>query len=142
MGYCGGAQTRAAALMEKAMKKFLALVAMAVSVAVSGNALAHGPKPMHGGIMQSANDLGFELVNKEGKTTIYVDDHGKPVSTAGATGKLTVLNGKEKTEVPLESAGDNILVTKGEAKFVKGTKAIAAITFADKKTVSVRFSTK
>lgn len=124
------------------MKKWLALVAMAVTVAVSGNALAHGDKPKHGGIVQSASDLGFELVNKDGKATLYVEDHGKPVSTAGAAGKLTVLNGAEKTEVVLEPAGENTLVTKGEAKLVKGTKAIAAVTFADKKTVNVRFSVK
>ena len=124
------------------MKKLMALVAMAVTVAVSGNVLAHGDKPKHGGIVQSASDLGFELVNKDGKATLYVEDHGKPVATAGATGKLTVLNGAEKTEVPLEPAGENTLVTKGEAKLVKGTKAIAAVTFADKKTVNVRFSVK
>lgn len=124
------------------MKKWLALVAMAVTVAVSGNALAHGAKPKHGGIVQSASDLGFELVNKDGMATLYVEDHGKPVSTVGATGKLTVLNGAEKTEVALEPAGENTLVTKGEAKLVKGTKAIAAVTLADKKMVNVRFSVK
>ncbi|HCY63671.1 MAG TPA: hypothetical protein DHV59_12760 [Oxalobacteraceae bacterium] len=124
------------------MKKWLALVAMAVTVAVAGNALAHGAKSKHGGIVQSASDLGFELVNKDGKATLYVEDHGKPVSTAGATGKLTVLNGAEKTEVALEPAGENTLVTKDEAKLVKGTKAIAAVTLADKKTVNVRFSVK
>ena len=124
------------------MKKLMALVAMAVTVAVSGNALAHGAKPKHGGIVQTASDLGFELVNKDGKAIIYVEDHGKPFSTSGATGKLTVLNGAEKTEVPLEAAGENTLVTKGDAKLMKGTKAIAAVTFADKKTVNVRFSVK
>lgn len=124
------------------MKKLLALVAMAVTVAVSGNVLAHGAKPKHGGVVQAASDLNFELVTKDGKATIYVEDHGKPVATTGASGKLTVLNGGEKTEVPLEPAGDNTLVTKGEAKLVKGTKAIAAVTFADKKTVNVRFSVK
>lgn len=124
------------------MKKLLALVAMAVTVALSGNALAHGDKPKHGGIVQSASDLGFELVHKDGKATLYVEDHGKPVSTAGTTGKLTVLNGAEKTEVALEPAGENTLVSKGEAKLVKGTKAIAAVTFVDKKTVNVRFSVK
>jgi hypothetical protein len=126
--------------MEMEMKKILALMAMAI--AVSGNVYAHGDKPKHGGIVQAASDLSFEMVNKENATLIYVEDHGKKLSTEGATGKLTVLNGKEKSELPLEPAGDNTLAAKGDTKFVKGSKAIAAITFADKKTVNVRFSMK
>lgn len=125
------------------MKKWMALAAIAVTVAVSGNVLAHGEKPKHGGIVSSTkDDLSVELVNKDGKATIYVEDHGKPVATAGASGKLTVLNGAEKTEVPLEPAGDNAMATKGDAKLVKGAKAIAALSFADKKTANVRFSIK
>lgn len=123
------------------MKKLMALVAMALSV-LSGNALAHGDKPKHGGIVQAASDLSFELVNKDGVATIYVEDHGKKLATTGAAGKLTVLNGAEKTEVALEPAGENTLVTKGDAKLSKGAKAIASLTFADKKTVNVRFSLK
>ncbi len=124
------------------MKKFLALVAIAASVAATG-AYAHGDKPKHGGIVQSAsNDISFELVNKDGKATIYVEDHGKPVATAGASGKLTVLNGTEKTEVPLEPTADNILVSKSDVKLGTGAKAIASVTFADKKTTNVRFSIK
>lgn len=122
------------------MKKLMALVAM--TMALSGNALAHGDKPKHGGVVSTANDMSFELVNKDGKATVYVNDHGKPVDTTGATGKLTVLNGTEKTEVPLEAAGSNTLASKEDAKLAKGSKAIAALTFADKKTVNVRFSVK
>lgn len=125
------------------MKKFMALVAMAVTVATSGNVLAHGEKDKHGGIVQeSSSGISLELVNKDGKATIYVEDHGKPLATAGASGKLTVLNGSEKTEVALEPAGDNVLVTKGDAKLGNGSKAIAAVTFADKKAVIIRFAIK
>ncbi|KRB71307.1 hypothetical protein [Noviherbaspirillum sp. Root189] len=122
------------------MKELMALAAM--TMALSGNVLAHGDKPQHGGVVSTANDMSFELVNKDGKATVYVKDHGKPVDTTGATGKLTVLNGTEKIEVPLESAGNNTLATKEDAKLAKGSKAIAAVTFADKKTVNVRFSVK
>lgn len=142
MGYCSGAHDRAAAHMEKAMKKLMALVAMAVTVAVSGSALAHGDKPKHGGVVSSASDLHFELVNNDGKATIYVEDHGKPKTTSGATGKLTVLTGAEKTEVPLEAVGDNTMVANGDARLAKGSKAVATVTFADKKTVNVRFAVK
>ncbi len=125
------------------MKKLLTLMAMAVTVAASGNVFAHGEKAKHGGIVQESNNgVSLELVNKDGKATIYVEDHGKPVATTGATGKLTVLNGAEKSEVALEPAGDNTLVSKGDAKLGSGAKAIAAITLADKKAVNVRFAIK
>ncbi|NNG22524.1 hypothetical protein [Telluria aromaticivorans] len=124
------------------MKKIFVAAALAASIVFSSNVLAHGAKPKHGGIVQSAGDLAFELVTKDGGTTIYVDDHGKDLSTAGATGTLTVLKGAKKTELPLEAGGNNTLVVKGGAKLAPGSKAVAAITFADKKAVSVRFSIK
>ena len=124
------------------MKKLMALVAVVAAVAGSGNALAHGDKPKHGGVVSTAGDLHFELVNQDGKATIYVEDHGKAKATSGATGKLTVLNGAEKTELPLEPTGDNTLVANGDAKLTTGSKAVASVTFADKKSVNVRFAVK
>jgi len=124
------------------MKKHFTLAALVVAQLASGNAFAHGEKPKHGGVLQAVSDLSFELVSKDGKATIYIEDHGKPVSTAGVVGKLTVLNGTNKSEVPLAPAGDNKLATTGEAKLGKGTKAIAALVLADKKAVNVRFSVK
>jgi hypothetical protein len=85
------------------MKKVFAVAALAVSITLSGNVLAHGAKAKHGGIVQSAGDLAFELVAKDGNTTIYVDDHGKELPTAGASGTLTVLKGTQKTAMPLEA---------------------------------------
>ena len=122
------------------MKKILAFAALAASLALSGQALAHGAKPKHGGIVQTAGDLAFELVHQDGNATIYIDDHGTSLPTTGATGTLTVLKGARKTEVPLTADG-TVLVAK-DAKLQPGSKAVAAITFADKKTVSVRFSVK
>lgn len=124
------------------MKKLLALAALTASCALSGQAMAHGAVAKHGGIVQNANDLAFELVNQDGKTTIYIDDHGRDVATAGASGTLTVLKGAKKTELPLLPAGANTLLVKGDAGLAAGAKAVAAITFADKKTASVRFSMK
>jgi type II secretory pathway component PulC len=124
---------------EKAMKKLMALMAMAVTVSLTGNVLAHGEKPKHGGIVQSnSEDISFELVNKDGKPEIYIEDHEKPV----ATEKLTVLNGADKTDVMIEPVGTNGMVTKGVVKLGNGANAIATVTFADKKTVNVRFSIK
>jgi hypothetical protein len=124
------------------MKKLLITLTAAVALAASAGAFAHGTKPKHGGVVQTASDLLFELVTKGDTATIYVEDHGKQFATAGASGKLTVLNGKEKSEAPLQPVGENTLEAKGVSKLTAGAKAVATITFADKKTVNARFTIK
>jgi len=59
------------------MKKLVALAAITLSVSLSGAALAHGGKPKHGGVIATANDLQFELTNKNNKPVIFVEDHGQ-----------------------------------------------------------------
>ncbi|WP_426211504.1 hypothetical protein [Massilia sp. TWP1-3-3] len=126
------------------MKKLIALSAIAISVsmAISGQALAHGAKPKHGGVINSARDLTFELVGKDGKAVIYVDDHGANLATAGATGTLTVLSGGKKSETVLQPSGANTLTSKTPIQLAGGAKAVASITLAGKEAVSVRFSHK
>jgi hypothetical protein len=124
------------------MKKLILTVTAAVALAASASAFAHGFKAKHGGIVQTASDLQFELVTKDDTATIYVEDHGKKLATAGASGKLTVLNGAEKSEVPLQPVGENTLEAKGVTKLIPGAKAVATITFVDKKTVNARFTVK
>jgi hypothetical protein len=129
--------------MEKTMKQMtISAAAFALCVALAGHAWAHGEAPKHGGIMQTVSDISFELVNQDGKATIYVEDHGKEVATAGASGKLTTLNGKEKTEVPLAPSGTNAMTSSGDARLSAGSKVIASMTLPDKRTVNVRFSVK
>jgi hypothetical protein len=136
-----GAHVRAATLLEKSMKKLIALTAVALSLAVAGNAVAHGSKARHGGIVQTAGDLSFELVSKDDAAVIYVNDHGKDLATTGASGTLTVLNGTKKAVLPLAAGEGNTLVATG-ARLAKGAKAVASINLASKGTVSVRFSVK
>lgn len=124
------------------MKKQIALAVLAISFAVSGQAFAHGGKPKHGGVLQNAADLSFELVARDGKAVIYIDDHGKELATAGASGTITVLAGASKTEAVLEPMGTNALVSKSEVKFERGNKAVASITLPGKEAISVRFSRK
>jgi hypothetical protein len=128
--------------MEKSMKKIMTVLAMALAVAGSTPALAHESHAKHGGIVKSAGDLSFELVNKDGKTTIYVDDHGKDLPMTGGSGTLTVLKGAEKTQVALTPGGANMLVAKDGVKLEAGNKVVAAIMFPDKSTTSVRFAIK
>lgn len=100
---------------------------------------AHTAKPKHGGVVREAGDLSFELVPKDDGASLFVEDHGKPFPSAGMTGKLTVLNGKDTTEARLEPAGGNRLEAKG-VQVGKGSRAVAVLTTAQKRTLTVRFA--
>lgn len=137
-------QNRGIALffMGNGMKKSISAAVFAAGMLVSVGASAHGALPQHNGVVSTASDLHFELVNRSGTPVIYVEDHGRKLPTAGATGKLTLLNGTEKSDVALQSAGDNILQAREKVPLKTGTKVIASITFPDKKAVNVRFAAK
>lgn len=123
------------------MKRFLIALTSALAV-VSLNAVAHGDaKPLHGGIVQVASDLQFELVSQANGATLYVVDHGKPADTAKMSGKLTVLTGTQKSEVGLKPAGANKLEA-ADIKISAGSKVVASISRADGKVTTVRFSVK
>jgi hypothetical protein len=121
--------------------KLLATLLLGLSVLSYTTVMAHGAaKPRHGGVVATASDLGFELVGTPTGAVIYVDDHGKAMAPTGMSGKLTVLNGAEKSEADLVVAGDKL-----EAKGVKlgaGAKVVAAVTTPAKKTITVRFTVK
>ncbi len=87
-------------------------------------------------------NLDFELVAKADLITVHVRDHGKVASTKGATGKLTILAGAEKTEVALAPAGEDRMEAKGSFKVAAGTRIVATINLAGKKPANVRFALK
>ena len=120
---------------------FTALV-IAASTLVGQTALAHGgAKPQHGGVVQVANDIGFELVAEADGATLYLQDHGKPMASAGLAGKLTVLVGSQKAEAELKPAGDNKLRASG-VKLSPGAKVVAVVNSASGKATTVRFTIK
>ena len=80
-------------------------------------------------------------MSKDNAAIIYVDDHGKDLATAGASGTLTVLKGSSKSVLPLAPGAGNTLVAAG-ARLAPGTKAVASVTLANKAQVSVRFAVK
>lgn len=129
-------------MMENYMKQFIALVAVACGLAAANPAQAHGAKPKHGGVVQSVNDVTYELVSKDGKAVIYVDDHGTARSTAGATGSMTVLTGTSKSEAVLAPSGANMLTSSSKVQLQRGSKTIASIALKGKEPVRVRFAGK
>lgn len=97
--------------------------------------------PKHGGIVVETKALDFEIVAKPDVIHVYVSDHGKVVKLEGAKGKVTLLNGAEKSEAELAPAGDK-LEAKGSFKVAKGTKGIASVTLAGKSATVARFEVK
>ena len=123
------------------MKALLATVVAAAALTASV-AWAHGDeKARHGGLVQMAGEVKFELVAKGDSAEVYLDDHGEAIPTAKLSGKLTVMSGANKSEAKLEPQGNDKLVAKG-VKLVKGDKVIALVTLADKSTSSARFVIK
>jgi hypothetical protein len=124
--------------------KRLAIIALLAASATSAIAYAHGPlePAKFGGIVVAAKDVEYEFVIKPDSVAVYVEDHGKKISTEGATAKLILLNGSDKSEVALTPAGANKLEAKGTFKAVPGTKAVSVITLAGKPSATTRFALK
>jgi hypothetical protein len=123
------------------MKKLLTVVVLGLSALSFNAAMAHGgAEARHGGVVAMASDLGFELVGTPDGAAIYIEDHGKPMAPSGMKGKLTVLNGAEKSEAELVAAGDK-LEAKG-VKLAKGAKVVAALVTPSAKAITVRFTVK
>lgn len=123
------------------MKKVLTAALLGLAAFGFNAAMAHGAaEPRRGGVVQTASDLSFELVSTADGAAIYVEDHGKPMAPTGLKGKLTVLNGAEKSEADLVAAGDK-LEAKG-VKLASGAKVVAALVTSDAKAVTVRFTVK
>ena len=132
-------------------KSFLALGA---AIALAGAAHAggdhqhghehghdHHHAAAHGGVVIEAKAMDFEVVAKPGLIQVYVDDHGKPLKLEGAKGKVTLLDGAEKSEVELVPVADR-LEARGSFKVAKGTKGVVSVTLAGKPAATARFELK
>lgn len=129
--------------MKNASKFLIAatlLVLAGSGFAADGHA-GHDHKPLHGGVVAESGHLELELVAKPDVIALHLRDHGKPFSLQGASAKLTLLSGTEKSEVQLTPAGDR-LEAKGNFKLAAGTKAVATVTLAGKKPINTRFALK
>lgn len=122
--------------------KLIGAALVAVGALLANAAWAHGVAgPMHGGVVQVANDVSFELVADADGATIYLVDHDAPMPSTGITGKLTVLAGTQKSEAEVKPAGDNKLKATG-IKLASGAKVVAVLNNVEGKTATVRFTVK
>lgn len=122
--------------------KLIGAALLALGTLTAPVAWAHGAAgPKHGGVVQVANDVSFELVGDADGATIYLVDHDAPMPSAGITGKLTVLTGSQKTEAEVKPAGDNKLKATG-IKLASGAKVVAVLSNVAGQTATVRFTAK
>jgi len=114
---------------------FFAVAFLAITPAIA----ADGHKPNYGGVVMEIGHIQYELVAQADSISIYVEDHGKKIDTKGATAKVTLLTGKEKSEATLAPAGGNKLLSSGTFNVKPGTKAVAVVTLAGKAPATARF---
>lgn len=100
----------------------------------------HAPK--FGGIVAEGRAFDAELVATPELITVHVRDHGKPMATQGATGKVTMLTGTNKSLVELKPAGDSRMEAKGKFDVSAGSKAVVEISLQGKKPSTFRFVIK
>ncbi len=124
------------------MKKilFALLVSLAAPLALAGAGHDHGPK--YGGVVREAGNLSYELVAKADALTLYVADHGKPMSTQGATAEATLYAGNDKQTVALVPAGENKLSAQGSFKTGVGVRAAVTVTLTGKPAQKLTFKLK
>ena len=103
------------------------LVAFAACV-LAGAAAGHGvPKSKHGGWVDTGAETSFELVRSGREVTVYIEDHGKPVSTSGGRGEILLGSERGKPLARLTPAGANTLqgpaiaARRGDRLFVRVT---------------------
>jgi hypothetical protein len=117
----------------------LLLVALCLSAPSAGDTgHSHGPK--YGGVTREVGKVTYELVAKSDSMTLYVSDHGKPLSTRGAKAEATVYANNEKFVVTLEPAEENTLIAKGSFKTGVGVRVALTVGLPGQKETRLTFN--
>ncbi len=116
----------------------------ALLLGVAGAVLAHAEhgRPEHGGVVAEAGVFQGELVSGAAGLVLHLSDHGAPVSTAGASAKLTVLAAGRRSEIALTPAGANRFAAPAGTTLPAGAKVVAAVALPDGRRGALRFELK
>lgn len=119
-------------------RNLLSITALLCVLSLPTAALAHAEhgQPQFGGVVAEAGEAQFEIVGKDGKLVVHVTNHGSPLDTTGASGKLTVLAGSAKQEYALKPAGSNRL--EGAGSYAAGAKLLLQVQLPGKKPLQAR----
>lgn len=105
----------------------------------AGSAWSHGDwQPKHGGQLNDGETT-FELVVRGRSVTIYLEDHGTPISTKAARGELTITRGDLSVVRALEPAGENRMRAVDPASLARGDRVLARVTLSNGSIVAGRF---
>jgi hypothetical protein len=117
------------------------LLITAAALVVAMPALAHAPKPQHGGRIAAAGDFHVEMVAQTGGAVdVHLLDHSdKPVVVTGYKGlAILAVDGKSQ-RIVLEPAGGTRLSGKAEGALPKQPKGVVQITPPSGKALSAKF---
>lgn len=119
------------------MNKLLSIFCLSALLTAT-SAIAHEThgQAMHGGIVAEAGHAQFEIVGKDGVLTVYASNHGAPLATTDAIGKLTVLSGAAKREIELKPVGNDQL--QGQGALTAGDKLLLSVVWPGKKPLQAR----
>ena len=123
------------------VRTFSTALASVLLLAMAAQAHEGDGKPQYGGIVAESAAFQAELVVKQNTVTIYLTDHGKALSSKGATGKLTVLSAGKTNNITLSPSASNQLQASLEEP-IKSGKFVAQITLPGKPAAAVRFEVK
>lgn len=116
------------------------LVAAAV-LTLTIPALAHAPKPRHGGRIVLAGAFHVEMVARDNAVDIHLLDHDdKSVAVKGYKGVAILAVGGKSERIVLEPATDaKLLSGKANGSLPKQLKGVVQITPPDGKVVNAKF---
>ncbi|MDO9387638.1 MAG: hypothetical protein Q7T65_13140 [Thiobacillus sp.] len=110
------------------------------SPALAGAGHDHGPK--YGGVVREVKNVTYELIAKPDSLTLYINDHGKPVSTLGAQADAVIYAGNDKTMVKLDPAGENRMMAKGSFRVGVGVRVALTTILPGNPPAKVTFNLK
>ncbi len=135
------------------MKLRSLVIAVAAVTLSSFGALAHDDATLdaatspNGGQVRMAGAWHYELVvapvgaKAAAPVVVYVSDHASvKVSTAGATGSVTILAGGKKTTIALQPDGDNRMKGSGAYVSTPDMKAVVSIALPGQAAQQARFT--
>jgi hypothetical protein len=119
----------------------LTMFAASIALMVAMPAIAHAPKPMHGGRIVPAGSFHVELVAQDNAVSIHLVDHDdKAVTMKGYKGVAILTVGCKSERVVLEPSEDaKLMAGKAAVALPKQPKGVVQITPPNGKVVSARF---
>ncbi len=113
------------------LRKIAITLALASTAAIHGLSMAHPEHDAPAPVEQTA-EVKASLTGSGANTKVIFTKGTEQVSTAGASGTVTLLSSKDKKSYPLTVASKNAMTSIVLNTLTKGGRAQLHVTFADK----------